>query len=245
MIKIKKDLLNELIKILYRKKYLLLLMFIFFMSIAFALIGKFVNGLIGLYISNFPMTVLSVLVTFILPLIVFMVTADVFTAEQENGTIKAILTRPVSRIRIYISKFMAILIYSCMILLSGFISSLACGTILNSFMSISIGSTIVAYILSVFPLIPIIFFAITISQISRSTSGTVMISVLTYITIYVVTVIFPKTYPLSFTSYTSWYLLFIGSVIPVFNVLNIIVLFLAYSLIFFAISFWLFDKRQY
>lgn len=93
--------------------------------------------------------------------------------------------------------------------------------------------------------IPIIFFAITISQISRSTSGTVMISVLTYITIYVVTVIFPKAYPLSFTSYTSWYLLFIGSVIPVFNVLNIIVLFLAYSLIFFAISFWLFDKRQY
>lgn len=245
MMKIKAGVYNEMIKLMYRKRYSYLLMLVFLISISMGLIGKFVNGIIGLYISNFPITVLSILMTFVLPLIIFMVVADLFTAEQENGTIKAVLTTPVSRINIYISKILAIFIYACMILLAGLISGLIYGAFFNSFSSISIGYTILSYIISALPIVPIIFFAVTISQIIKSPSGTVMISILIYLAIYVITIIFPQVYPISFTSYTGWYLLFIGTIIPVFNVINIVVLLIAYSLIFFAISFLLFDKRQY
>ncbi|MDI3312525.1 MAG: ABC transporter permease [Thermoanaerobacterium sp.] len=127
MMKIRVGIYNEMIKLMYRKRYSYLLMLVFLISISMGLIGKFVNGIIGLYISNFPITVLSVLMTFVLSFIIFMVVADLFTLEQEDGTIKAVLTRPVSRIGVYISKILVIFIYTCMILLVGLISSLICG----------------------------------------------------------------------------------------------------------------------
>jgi len=95
------------------------------LSIAIGSLGGFSKGLIGLSLTNTPLTVLALATGVILPLMIAMVSADLFTAEQENGSIKAIITRPVSRISILTSKVLAIVLYTLLVLAVCLVTSLA------------------------------------------------------------------------------------------------------------------------
>ena len=65
------------------------------------------------------------LLAIFIPLIVFMAVADLFSADQENGTIKAVITRLISRNEILISKMISILLYiTCILTVTFIISSI-------------------------------------------------------------------------------------------------------------------------
>ena len=236
---------NESTKIFKRSKYKVLLICIGILSIVLGLISNYTGGLINVSLSNLPLNILSILTNGVIPLIIFMVVADLFTAEQENGTIKAVITRPISRKEILISKIIAILIYVASILIITFIIGLVMGIFFGRTQIINIPEIFMAYVVSILPIIPTILLSILISQLSKSSSSSVMLSVLIYIIIMLSGIIVPKVSSMIFISYTNWYKLFIGAQMPIKSILTIIGLLLGYSLIFFSGAYALFEKKEY
>lgn len=236
---------NECTKLFKRSKYKILLISIGILSIVLGVISNYTGGLINVSLSNLPLNILSILTNVLIPLITFMAVADLFAAEQENGTIKAIITRPTSRSEILISKMISILIYVISILIITFIVSLVMGISLGRTQIINIPEIFMAYIVSIFPIIPTILLSILISQLSKSSSSSVMISVLIYIIIMLSGIIVPKVSSMIFISYTNWYKLFIGAQMPIKSILTIIGLLLGYSLVFFSGAYALFEKKEY
>jgi ABC-2 type transport system permease protein len=237
--------LNEIAKLLSRKKYQALLLLTCLLSMATGLLGGFTKGLIGLSSTNMPLTVLSIATGFLIPLMIAMAAADVFTAEQENGSIRAVLTRPVSRISIFTSKVLAIVLYTILTLLVCFVTSLVWSIVFNAIGLSNITEALLGYTVSIVPMLPIILFAVAISQLCKNSSSTVMMSVFCYILIVTVCTVLPSISPMLFTSYTHWYNLFIGAAMPIANILNVLALLMAYTLIFFAVSLWAFEKKEY
>ena len=242
---LKAGVLNETGKLLSRKKYQVFLLLTGLLSIGIGALGGFAKGLIGLSSTNTPLTVLSLVSSFILPLMIAMASADLFTAEQENGSIKAVITRPVSRISILTSKVLAIVLYTLLVLLVCLMTSLVYGLVFNGLGVAHIAEALIAYSVSIVPMLPITLFAVTVSQLCKNSSSTVMLSVFGYIVIFAASIVVPSTSPMLFTSYTGWYKLFIGAGMPLASILNILVLLVAYTLIFFAISSWAFEKKEY
>ena len=236
---------NETVKLLSRKKYQVLLILICLFSIGIGLLGGFAKGLIGLSSTNTPLTVLSLVTALIVPLMIAMSSADLFTAEQENGSIKAVLTRPVSRINVLTSKVLAIILYTLLVLSVCLVTSLVYGIVFNGLGVSNISEALIAYVVSIVPMLPITLFAVTVSQLCKNSSSAVMLSVFGYIIILASSIVLPSLSPMLFTSYVGWYKLFIGAGMPFANILNILALLVAYTLIFFAISSWVFEKKEY
>lgn len=236
---------NESTKIFKRSKYKIFLICIGIFSIGLGLISNYTQGLVNVSLSNLPLNILSILTTVLIPLIIFMAVADLFAAEQENGTIKAIITRPISRQEILISKMISILIYVISILTIAFILGSIMGTVFGRTQVIDIPEIFMAYVVSILPIIPIIFLSILISQLSKSSSSSVMLSVLIYIIITLGGIIFPQISSMLFISYTNWYKLFIGAQMPMKSIVMIMGLLMGYSLVFFSGSYALFEKKEY
>ena len=236
---------NETVKLLSKKKYKALLVMLFILCIAAGMLGGFTKGLIGLSLTNMPLTLLSIATKFLFPLMIALAAADTFTAEQEDGSIKAVITRPISRINIFNSKVLAIVLYIIFALLVCLVASLVSDITFNGIESLNIGETILAYTVSIMPMLPIVLFAVAISQFCKNSSSTVMLSVFIYIVIAFIGVALPSSSPMLFVSYTGWYKLFIGESMPFTSILNMLVLLVAYTLIFYAAGSWAFEKKEY
>jgi ABC-2 type transport system permease protein len=236
---------NESTKLFKRSKYKILLICIGILCIALGLISNYTGGLINVSLSNLPLNILSILTNVLIPLIVFMAVADLFAAEQENGTIKAIITRPISRNEILISKMISILIYIISILIITFIIGSVMGIFFGRTQVIDIPEIFVAYVVSILPIIPTILLSILISQGSKSSSSSVMLSVLIYIIIMLLGIVTPSISSMIFISYTNWYKLFIGAQMPIKSILIIVGLLMGYSLVFFSGAYALFEKKEY
>jgi ABC-2 type transport system permease protein len=242
---IKAGIKNETIKLFSLKKYKVLLILIGIFSFLCNMLRAVTQGNIIISFINSPFVILTILTQFILPLIIAMATADLFTAEQEKGSIKALITRPVGRTNIFISKILTIVLYTVLLLLVCFVISIISSIAFNGIKSVNIIEMFISFALSVVPMIPIILFAVTISQLCKSSSSTIIIFVLGYIGIIAVATIIPSINPMMFTSYTGWYKLFIGAAMPAGKILNVLTLLTAYTLIFFSISSWTFEKKEY
>lgn len=245
MSSIKAGIISESTKLFKRNKYKTLLICIELLVIFIGMISNYAEGYINISLYNFPLNILSIFTNIFIPLIVFMAVADLFAAEQENGTIKAVITRPISRNEILISKMISILLYITCILTVTFIISSIIGILFGRTQVIDIPVNFAAYIISILPAIPIIFLSILISQLSKSSTSSVMLSVLIYIIIMALGLIFPSISSVVFTSYTNLYKFFIGSQMPVKLILTVIGLLVGYSLVFFSGAYALFEKREY
>lgn len=242
---IKAGIKNEMIKLLNLKKYKVLFLLLGIFSCSGNILKAIAQGNIIISFINSPFIILTILTQFILPLIIAMAAADLFTAEQEKGSIKALITRPVGRINIFISKVLTIVLYIILSLLICLVISLISSIVFNGVGSINITETFIAFVLSIVPMVPIVLFAVTISQVCKSSSSTVMMFVLGYIVVIAVSTVIPSINPMVFTTYTGWYKLFIGAAMPVGKILNVLTLLAAYTLIFFAAGSWAFEKKEY
>lgn len=236
---------NEFQKLFYLKGYKAILVFLFVFSIGIGVLGNFSKGYIGLSLTNTPFTILSIATGLLLPLIIALAAADLFTAEQENGTIRAVITKPISRTNIFISKILAIVLYVLLALLLCLMTSLAWNVLMNGVSSSTILGTFLSYAVSILPMLPMILFAVAISQVCRNSSSTVMLTILGYLAILGLGIVMPNISPMLFLSHIGWYKLFLGTAIPITNIFNVLALFIAYGLIFFAAGAWIFEKKEY
>ena len=267
----------ELRKIFWRAKYWIML-------VVYAAIGLGA-GLIGAYgynprtITEFTFSItgpnvvfgaLSVYRTFLIPLAVFMLAADVFTHELESKSIKCVLVRPISRFDAYLAKSLAILSYTGIALGAGFIaaetwqfvtlalsgnavaSAMSAATTSGFFGGVlavaeglpAIAEALASYALTMLPMAAFIAVASFIAVLIRSPALVMFLCIVIYILFAFFGTFYAGAGAALFTTYSSWYRMWFGVRLPWRNLLAASGLLLSTIVAFFGFGYFIFDKKE-
>jgi len=237
---------NELQKLFAKKK---IAAFLIILGVICFLLAFFITSIqsklifISMSSVSFPLMVLSIFTNTVLPLFIFMATAEMFSGEVADKTLKLVLTMPISRLKIYISKIIAIGIYIFINLLVLFLVSTISALFLN-LGSISIFHVILSYLIDTIPALIVGIFAAFVAQFFKSSSSALVSSILLFLAIRVVALINTGLNNNIFTSYLNWYSLWFRSGVNFLRTGYIFLLLLSYGIIFFTMGYFMFDRKE-
>jgi ABC-2 type transport system permease protein len=213
-----------------------------------ALIANFqVNlGIASITAADYPVLILGLFTSFILPLFIFMAAADSFAGEVSANTLKIVLVRPISRFKIYASKHISLAINTLMYLAAAGIASIIAGLFFSVKTGVVQGSfdALLAYAVTAVPFIALTCIAVVISQFTRSGSGALIICILLYLGVKALAFFFPEVSLYSLTSYMDWHSLWLSSSVGVGKLTTIFMFMAACSILFFTAGFYFFDKKE-
>lgn len=241
---------NEIEK-LYKKKKVLVAMII---SLIFIVIGQVIMlgvrsgfGLRGVGSMEFPILVLSVVVNSILPLFTGLVVIDSFSSEFSNNTMKLVLTRPVTRLKLYAAKLTAVVVFISVNLLFVMIFSLIAGFAFNSnsFSVQGIMRIIISYAVTIVPMAILALLIAFLCNIFRSGIAVFFLSILIFIGLKALGIFFPQFAGVFFTSMVDWYNLWILATMPVAKIFRDFLLMMSYVILLFTGGYYLFDKKDF
>lgn len=204
-------------------------------------------GFRGIGNMEFPLLVLSLTTVSILPLFTALVTIDSFSGEFSHNTMKISLTRPVTRLKFMAAKVCAIMIFVATNLLLIMVLSLFAGLIFNrnSFTFTGIYRILVAYIVTLLPMLVLSLVIIVFCNIFKSGTAVFFLSIVCFIAFKVLEIVFPQYSGIFFTSMFNWYNLWIMDTFPIGKILRTLSLMSSYVIILFTGSYYLFDKKDF
>jgi len=274
----------ELRKIFWRPKYWIILAAYAAIGLGAGMIGA--SGYSLRAIAEFTYTVtgpnvvfgaLSVYRTFLIPLAIFMLSADMLTHEIESKSIKCIIVRPVSRFDIYLAKCLSIFIYIAIALGVGFLSvsvwqtvsaglagsslSAAPGAVIDGLQARNAGprsagavslsyqinliaEAFVSYALTLIPMAAYIAYAAFIAVLIRSPALVMFLCIISYLAFAFFGTFFNFAGAALFTTYTSWYRMWLGERLPWRSLITTAGLLLSTCVVFFGFGYFIFDKKE-
>lgn len=243
---LKSNTMNEIQKLFLKKKtyvFLIITAVISFLSAFF--ISNIQAKLIFISISSvsFPLIILSVFTNIFLPLFIFMAAGELFPGETADKTLKLTLTMPISRLKVYISKIIAIVVFIILSLLVIFLVSTVSALCLGVGVA-SVPQIFLSYIIDAIPALILAIFAVFIVQFFRNTSAALISCILAFIGIRVIALLNTSLNNNMFTSYLNWSSLWLTGGASFFRNINIFLLLLAYGIIFFTLGYYIFDKKE-
>jgi len=238
---------SEFIKLLNRIKNRVLLSLIAVISIFTALFSS--GGLsvniagISLRFYNGAFTVLDQLNRIIIPLIVFMLCADIISHEFSDLTIKAGLLRPVGKGTLFISKWLAVVLFGSCCLGVSFIFGGIVSVVLGQ---MNILTAITAYIVSVLPLCASAAMAALLSSVITAPALSMFISIVVYILLNCVGFISSTWGIIFYTAHVNWYKMFTGSFsfMLLQSIVNFALMLAAYTILFLIIGKIVFSGKK-
>ncbi|MCL2576790.1 MAG: ABC transporter permease [Defluviitaleaceae bacterium] len=243
---------NERDKVLFRKKYIVFLIIGIIISVVLTMLGTLATGIFARWsgftinLAPSPTGILPLFSHMIIPLLIFMASADLFTAESADRTMKAMICRPIARWKLYSAKLLAIVTYAVVYLACILVVS----TVFNLFTGrvLSVGeffTTLISYALTVFPLTVLAAFAIFVALFGRSSTLTMFLLVIIYLALNVLTFIFPVLFNMLFTSYLSWHRMWVGALPGASRLIHALAIVGGYGVAFFMAGSLIFDKKEY
>ncbi|MCM1988263.1 ABC transporter permease [Oceanirhabdus seepicola] len=176
---------NEFEKIISKRKAKVLLIILSIIVAGAGILFFYGENMLNLTIMNgsrFPIWILGLMMGFILPLFTTMITVDSISGEYENGTMSNLYALPVSRQSIYLSKLLGCLYYVVLMLGTTISISLLIALITGGFgVFASIGAIILTYIKAIIAMGLVIAAVSFIGLWFKSSSMTLVISILLYI----------------------------------------------------------------
>ncbi|MFT8315163.1 MAG: ABC transporter permease [Clostridium sp.] len=250
MVEFKVALINEVEKLYKKKKVMVgIILALFFIVVGQIFISLVRNnfGVQGVSSNEFPFLILSIIVNTLLPLFVALITIDSFSGEFSKNTMKIVLTRPVSRLKLFSAKIVSICIFIFSILMLTMIFSIVSGLIFNSnsFNFIGIFEIILSYIVTLFPMIILCLMIVLFTNIVKSEVGVFFLSILVFIALKALGIFFSNYSGILFTSTFGWYNLWIMDTLPVFKIFREFMLLLSYGIILFTAGYFLFDRKDF
>lgn len=235
----------EFQKIMWRRKYQVLLIIAVGYALAVSLLSTIgiTVGPVTLSLPNVMFSLLPSFNSFVLPLIIFMLTADLYTYELENKSIKCVITRPISRFSVYFSKALAILCYVALLLGAVYVVTGIFQVISDRGIK-TLGMALIAYLVSLVPLIAFIATASFISVLLSNPSLSMFLNIILYVLMKGAEMVWSNVGALLFTSYTGWYKMWVGSGVPFLHGLTTAGIILSHTLIFFVGGYLLFDRKD-
>lgn len=195
--------------------------------------------------SDYPIVMLSIFTGIFLPLFVFMGAADLFSGEIGDRTLKNLLTRPISRFKVYASKQISLGLYIVIYLVLAMIGSVISSFFLSGGLSdFAVWDWMIAYGAAFLPLATLSVTAVLIAQFFTSSSGALTVSILLYIALKASSLFFPQVSTYSPTAYLNWHMLLIGSPMATNQVWSVFMFLLACSILFFTAGYYFFDKKE-
>ncbi len=243
-------LVNEIEKLYKKKKALVAVL----LSLAVIVIGQLAIvgvrsgfGLRGAGSVEFPMLVLSVVVNTILPLFTALVAIDSFSGEFSQNSMRITLTRPVSRFKIFTAKITAIVLFILATLLLLLIFSMLAGFIFNTNSATldSLARTVFSYIVSLLPMVVLALGIVLLANLFKSGISVFFVSILAFIALKVLGVIFSQYSSLFMTTQLDWYNLFLVNSFPLGKIIRQFLIMLGSGIMLFTAGFYLFDKKGF
>jgi ABC-2 type transport system permease protein len=205
------------------------------------------SGILAVGSTGFPVFILGLFTSVLLPLFIFMWAADIFAGEVGEGTLKIMLVRPITRFNIYLSKIMAlsfaIILLLAVILIASLISGLLLGGSGSQYLA-GLNGGIKAHILAIVPMVSLAIAAAFVAQFFKSSSGALTSSILVYIIGRFLPIVIPMTSKVLLFSYTNWHVLWLGTALAPERLLYAFLIMLSSSIILFTAGFYLFDIKQ-
>jgi len=244
---LKANIINEVQKLFFKKKitvFLIITAIICFLSAFFisAIQAKLV--FVAIDSVSFPLMILWIFTNIFLPLFIFMTVAELFSGEVGDKSLKLVLIRPISRLKIFISKNIAIAIYIIINLIVVFIVSMLSSILLNGTSSFNILNIMFAYFIDIIPAVVLALFASFIAQFFKSSSGAIITCILAFIAIKGLALFVSGLNNIVFTSYLNWYSLWNIGQSSFLVTINTLFMVLAYGMIFFTLGYYFFDKKE-
>ena len=237
---------NTFKKILGHKKYKVFFIISCLLVLFFTVFtkgGMRLNiGPLSYSFANGAFLALSVLGAVILPLLSFMLGADIYASELSDHTIKNELLRPVGKVKLYFAKLTGILYYCITILLASFVICTAVSVFGRWADKLVI--IFFAHIMSILLCCVFITFSSLIAVWTANSSLSMFLCILIYIALTVFSNLFTTFGAISFTGYFSWFKMIMGSTIPWRNVFVTLGLLLSYTGVFSVTGQLLFDRRN-
>jgi ABC-2 type transport system permease protein len=240
---------NEVFKMTRKKKPVLILI-LSVVSIAtvlliiLALRGGL--GIMGSTAASFPITVLSVVANTILPLFTALAVIDAFTGEFAADTMKICIAKPVTRLKIYLAKLASVGLLILASLLAVMILSMAVSLlVLRLTPTLAwVTSILAAYLATAWPLFTLAVIVAWPANVLKSSAGVFFLSLLAFLFLKVLALVITPLAGLLSTSLLDWYKLWIARPVPMGTLLRQWLAQTAQILIFFALGFRRFDRRD-
>lgn len=250
MVGFKAALINEIEK-LYKKRKVLVAASV---SLIFIILGQLSIvglrsglGVRGTSSMDFPLLVLSVVANTILPLFTALVTIDSFSGEFSQNTMKIAITRPVTRLKFFTAKITAIMLFVLVNLLFVMIFSSLTGIIFNSnsFTLQGVIRILTSYLVTIVPMLVFSLVIVLLANTLRSGIGVFFVSILLFIILKVLGIVFSNYSGILFTSMMDWYTLWIMDNISFIKIFRQFMMLLSYVILLFTGGYYLFDKKDF
>ncbi|MBZ9686114.1 ABC transporter permease [Clostridium estertheticum] len=244
---LKANIINEVQKLFLKKKitvFLIITAIICFLSAFF--ISSIQQKLVFVAIDSvsFPLMTLSIFTNIFLPLFIFMTVAELFSGEVGDKSLKLVLIRPITRLKIFISKNAAIAIYIIINLAVVFVVSIFSSMLLNGKSGFNVPQIMFAYFIDVIPAVVLALFASFIAQFFKSSSGAIITCILSFIGIKLLSLFVSGINNIVFTSYLNWYSIWTLGQFNFLSIINTLFMVLSFGVIFFTIGYYFFDKKE-
>ena len=244
---------NEWDKLINRKKYIVFLFIGIGYCIIWTALGRLISNLIGrqqggvfLNFTPTPMGALPFFLLVLIPFLMFMGLTDLITVEGADNTMKAMICRPIERWKLYASKLLTVIIYAALYLTCVFIICVALNQIFGKPLNIvDLLISLASYALTLIPLAILASFAALIALMGKSGTLTMFLLLLTYMLLNVLPVFFPVLSEMLFTSYLSWYKLWIGALPGTSKLIHMLLIVLGYGTVFFTAGTLIYDRKEY
>lgn len=241
---------NEFYKIYRKKKTAVIII----LTILVAVIGQLIVssfqdrfGIRAVDAVGFSKLVLSFFVNTIMPLFAAMIIIDSFSGEFSKNTMKITLLRPVSRVKIYTAKVLAVGFYILASLMLVMLISLGAGLLIKPAENMLSGvlTLFLSYLVSFFPMLILSIIVAFMANLLRSGTVVFFLSIVIYIIFKILVLFFPQHSILFITSMLEWHNLWFAPTSSLSELLRQFLIMVSYGIIFFTGGFYLFDKKEY
>lgn len=237
---------NEIFKISKKKKLIVASVLSIGALLLAGVIILSINNLAGIKMvgkGDFAVLILPFFEYTLIPLFTAFICIDMFSGEFTNETIKLTLTRPVSRLKVYLSKTLAAATFAFLFLMFTMICAVAVSFVFDS-SSVNAVKAFAAYFTSFFPIFTTALMVMLVSNFARGSASAFLISIVIFILFKGMEFVIPAYKSFFFTSCFDWYKLFIGNYFNISKVIRILLIFAGYGIFFFSGGYYLFEKRS-
>lgn len=248
---------NEMKKIVKHRKFIVLLLVEILICIGSGLSTYVISKLAeAQLVTDFAfrgisISMLSFFMQVYIPLIIIMNACDLFNLEFNDLTIKASFMRPVSRLKIYFAKVLALftsaVIYIFTLFLIANIIQYMFGGMLSRGESFHAGEFVrdfFIYFVDLLPVFILVLFVAMLMQIFKGATLAILMSIVICVLLNIWALLQPNVGVMLFTNYMQWHKLFFGIAVPVTTMITKLALLGGYSLIFAGVGYYLFERRE-
>lgn len=240
---------NELEKLISRKKYIVFLILDAISCLLLA-VGQLVAEIVAdgqfdttILFDDMLISGISPYLMVFIPLMALLATADLFSGEFHDLSIRMVLLRPVERWKLFCAKITAVF-GLCVAFIVAHLIFLILVKLIFGHSASGAGYAIAAYFLDLVPVAVLILFFAFLHQLVKSSGSAVALSILGYLAL----VIFGKYVSfaggLIFTEYLSWHAIWLGTIPPVTVLLPKIGIILGTATVLYCAGYYLFERKE-